>query len=250
MTYKILIVDDDPDSRTGLATLLRADRYQVSTASDAITAMVTTRRVDPDLVILDLNLPAGDGFAVIEQLRAYKPSNPIPVIVVTGRDAQTNRQRALNAGAVALFQKPANDGELLETIRAHIGKPRPALQKILIIEDDPDTQKGLATLLKAEGFIPSFVADGATALSVAAKEQPSVILLDLGLPAGDGFIVLDRLAKHPTLSGVPVIVVSARDPAVNKPKALQAGAVAFFQKPADFEALLTAIRNAIASEPA
>jgi len=250
MTYKILVVDDDAHSRTELTTWLRADRYQVSTATDAITAMVTARRVDPDLVILDLTLPAGGGFAVLEQLRAHKPSSPVPVIIMTARVPQSNRRRALDAGAVAFLQKPVNHDELLQTVRAHVGKPLAALKKILIVEDDPDTQKGLATLLKAEGFVTSFVADGATALSVAAKEEPSVILLDLGLPAGDGFVVLDRLTNHPTLSGVPVIVVSARDPAVNKPKALHAGAVAFFQKPADFDELLKAIRRAIAPEPA
>jgi DNA-binding response OmpR family regulator len=181
---------------------------------------------------------------VLEQLQAYKPSAPIPVVVLTARDPQLNRQRALEAGAVAFLQKPADHEELLSTIRAHIGKVRPALKKILIIEDDPDTQKGLATLLKAEGFLTNFVADAATAVSVASRENPNLILLDLGLPAGDGFMVMERLKKHPTLNGIPVIVVSARDPEVNRPKALQAGAEAFFQKPPDFDELVKAIRKA------
>lgn len=245
MTNKILIIDDDQDTQRGLTVLLRADGYHVSVASDAIGAMIAVRRTDPDLVILDLSLPAGDGFTVLEQIRAYRPSNPIPTIVLTAHDPQLNRQRALAAGAVAFFQKPADHTKFLQTIRAHISKPRPALKKILIIEDDPDTQKGLATLLKAEGFVTNSASDAATALSVASREEPNVILLDLGLPAGDGFMVLERLSKHPTLNSIPVIVLSARDPEVNKPKALQAGAQAFFQKPADFDDLLKSIRKAV-----
>jgi len=245
---KILIVDDDDATQRGLAMLLKGDGYHVSAAPDAIAAMVTLRRVNPDLVILDLGLPAGDGFTLLEQIKAHKPYDPIPAIVLTARDPQTNEQRAISAGAVAFFQKPADHEELLWTIRRHIGQQRPALKKVLIIEDDPDTQKGLATLLKAEGFVANFASDGATALSVAAREEPDVILLDLGLPAGDGFVVLDRLKKHLTLNSVPVIVVSARDPEVNRPKALQAGAEAFFQKPADFDALVKTIRSVVGEE--
>jgi len=245
MIGKILIIDGDDEIQRSLGSLLRASGFQTSSATDAISAMITVRKVNPDLVILELALPAGDGFNVLEQLAAHRPSDPLPVIVVTTRDAQASRQRALAAGAVAVFQKPASHDEILRAIRTHIGQKRAPRKRILIVEDDPDTQKGLATLLRAEGFVPHFAADGVSALSVAAREEPDVILLDLGLPAGDGFVVLDRLRKHATLSSVPVIVVSARDAEVNRPKALLAGAQDFFQKPADFDELLQSIRRAV-----
>jgi DNA-binding response OmpR family regulator len=245
MIQKILIVDDDTDTQRGLGVLLKADGYDVSSASDAITGVIAAKRTDPDLVILDLGLPGGDGFTVLEQLRAHRPSAPVPVVVLTARDPLFDRARALAAGAVAFLQKPAGHQELLAAIRAHIGNPQPALKKILIVEDDADTQKGLAVLLKSEGFVTSFASDAATVLPIAAREEPDVILLDLGLPAGDGLKVLERLRKHPTLNRAPVIVVSARSPAANEPKALQAGAEAFFQKPPDFEELLRSVRKAV-----
>jgi chemosensory pili system protein ChpA (sensor histidine kinase/response regulator) len=65
------------------------------------------------------------------------------------------------------------------------------------------------------------------------------------LPAGDGFIVMERLANVDSLSSIPVIVLSARDPHTNKERALNAGAKAFFQKPADNEELLAAIRKTL-----
>jgi DNA-binding response OmpR family regulator len=64
----------------------------------------------------------------------------------------------------------------------------------------------------------------------------------LGLPVGDGFVVLDRLQAIDGLSAVPVIVLSARDPQANEERALKAGASAFFQKPADNDELLNVIR--------
>jgi DNA-binding response OmpR family regulator len=245
MANSILVIDDDEETQRGLKVMLSADGFHVSSATDAISAMIAVRRMSPDLVILDLGLRAGDGFSVLHQLRAHKPFDPIPAIVLTARHAEGNRQRALDAGAVAFLQKPADHDELLATIRAHIGKSQRGVRKVLIVEDDPDTQKGIAALLQAEGFVTNFASDAATAVSVAAREKPDIILLDLGLPAGDGFKVMERLAIHPTLNDVPFVVISARDPGVNRPKALQAGAVAYFQKPADFDELLKVIRAAV-----
>jgi DNA-binding response OmpR family regulator len=74
------------------------------------------------------------------------------------------------------------------------------------------------------------------------KSAPSLIILDLGLPVGDGFVVLDRLQNSGALAAIPVIVLSARDPQNNEEKALKAGAAAFFQKPADNDELLNVIR--------
>jgi DNA-binding response OmpR family regulator len=67
---------------------------------------------------------------------------------------------------------------------------------------------------------------------------------------GDGFVVLDRLQTSDALSGVPVIVLSARDPQTNEERALKAGAAAFFQKPADNEELMNVIRVSLGTEAA
>ena len=117
--------------------------------------------------------------------------------------------------------------------------------KILLVEDDPDTRAGLAIRLESQGFDVVEALDGASAMGVAVREQPDLILLDLGLPAGDGFVLLQRFRSHGALSSVPVIVLSARDAATNRQKALDAGAVDYFQKPADGPALIEAIRKAI-----
>jgi DNA-binding response OmpR family regulator len=68
------------------------------------------------------------------------------------------------------------------------------------------------------------------------------------LPVGDGFVVLDRLQNIDALSGVPVIVLSARDPQSNEERALKAGAAAFFQKPADNDELMNVIRVSLSHE--
>jgi DNA-binding response OmpR family regulator len=118
--------------------------------------------------------------------------------------------------------------------------------KILVVDDDPDLVRALRLRLRANNYEIATAADGYAAIATAQKERPDLIVLDLGLPAGDGFVVLQRLQNSDTLSGIPVIVLSARDPQNNEERALKAGAAAFFQKPADNEELLNVIRVSLA----
>ena len=118
-------------------------------------------------------------------------------------------------------------------------------KKILIIDDDPHLLLGLTPRLKASGFSVVTALDAISAIAVARKELPDLIILDLGLPGGDGFLVLERLKNLAILAAIPVVVLSARDPVGNKKRALEAGAVAFFQKPPDNHEFLTSIRQAL-----
>ncbi len=119
--------------------------------------------------------------------------------------------------------------------------------KILIVDDDPDLRRGLNLRLRANHYDTAYATDGFSAIAMAQKERPDLIILDIGLPAGDGFVVLDRLQQNANLSCIPVIVLTARDPQFNKERTLKAGAAAFLQKPADNNELLNVIRATLNS---
>jgi DNA-binding response OmpR family regulator len=118
-------------------------------------------------------------------------------------------------------------------------------KKILIVEDDHDVRLGYHIRLKANGYDTFFAADSLSCIMEARKHQPDLIILDLGLPGGDGFVVMERLKANMYLSVVPVIVVTARDPHSNRERALKAGARAFLQKPVDNDELLGVIRKCL-----
>jgi DNA-binding response OmpR family regulator len=120
---KILIVEDDADVRLGYNVLLRANHYDTFFAADAMCAISEARKCLPDVILLDLGLPAGDGFVVLERLRANMQLSLIPVIVISGRDLPVNKERALLLGAKAFIQKPWNDNELLALIGNLAGQP-------------------------------------------------------------------------------------------------------------------------------
>jgi DNA-binding response OmpR family regulator len=122
-------------------------------------------------------------------------------------------------------------------------------KKILIVDDDPDIRHGMHVRLKANDYDTFFAADAFSGVAEARKHRPDLIILDLGLPAGDGFVVMERLAKIPFLAVIPVIVVSARDGLGNQKRAVDAGAKAFLQKPVDDMELLALVRRFLGDPP-
>ena len=119
---KILIVDDDPDLRQALRLRLHANHYDTINAGDGYSAIAQAYKEHPNLIILDLGLPAGDGFVVLDRLQKDDKLSSIPVVVLTARDAQSTERIALHSGAAAFFQKPADNAELLEVIRATLSQ--------------------------------------------------------------------------------------------------------------------------------
>jgi DNA-binding response OmpR family regulator len=118
----ILIVDDDPDMLQALQIRLKANGYDVHCAEDGTGAISEARKHAPDLIVLDLGIPAGDGFVVLDTLKTNIDLSSIPVIVLSGRDRRANEERVLNAGARAFLQKPVESNEFLAVIRQALGE--------------------------------------------------------------------------------------------------------------------------------
>jgi len=118
-------------------------------------------------------------------------------------------------------------------------------RKILILDDDADVRRGMSMRLRAAGYDTVFAADGFSATATAVKEKPDLILLDLGLPACNGYVVMSRLRNNAALSGVPIVVITGRATHLEETKAMEAGATAFLQKPVDVAVLLETVRAAI-----
>ena len=119
---KILIVEDDGDVRLGMQVRLKANHYDTVFAADALSGMAEAIREKPDLIILDLGLPARDGFVVMERLKTLPSLAVIPIVVVSARDVRANQERVFNAGAKAFLQKPVDNAELLAVIRQTLGE--------------------------------------------------------------------------------------------------------------------------------
>jgi two-component system cell cycle response regulator len=114
----VLLVDDDDTFLLAIGVRLKSMGYTVCTAKDAVNAISAVRKNNPDVVVLDVSLPAGDGFLVAERLRNLIVSATTPIIFVTASEKAELRDRAMKLGAVEFLQKPFDATTLADAIES------------------------------------------------------------------------------------------------------------------------------------
>jgi two-component system phosphate regulon response regulator PhoB len=113
---RVLVVDDEPDVLLLCRLNLEQRGHQVLEAPDGDEALDLARREAPDLVVLDLMLPGIDGYQVLQALRADEATSGIPVLVLTAKSLQADRERSRQLGAAAFLTKPFLPDELCDMV--------------------------------------------------------------------------------------------------------------------------------------
>ena len=130
---RVLVVDDEPQIRRALAVNLRARGYEVDLAETGEQALELAARHHPDVVVLDLGLPGIGGVEVIEGLRGW---SRVPVIVLSVREAESDKVAALDAGADDYVTKPFGMDELLARLRSALRRAAPAEEEAVVTTPD------------------------------------------------------------------------------------------------------------------
>jgi DNA-binding response OmpR family regulator len=115
---KILVVDDEPEIVRSVGMRLRAGGYEVVSAMDGLQATNVALREQPDLIILDIGMPAGDGHVVAKRLRQSIRTCSVPIIFLTARTAEEDFSRALDAGVAKYIVKPFDPSELMTVVES------------------------------------------------------------------------------------------------------------------------------------
>ena len=118
--------------------------------------------------------------------------------------------------------------------------------KIVIIEDEPDTAEMYAEMMRISGYEVVKFFGGHSAVDQLVDQQPDAVVLDLMMPDMSGLDVLNYIQEQPSLSELPVIIVSAKAMPEDIEKGMKAGAVAYLTKPVSFADLRVAIDEAVA----
>ena len=121
---KVLIADDDPGIRDLVRTYLDMEGYEVHMAHDGVEALAKVQQIRPHAMILDINMPQMDGFAVLHIMRGMEDAT-MPVLVLTARHAADDVKRAMNAGARDYLAKPFTRPQLLARMARMLRLPAP-----------------------------------------------------------------------------------------------------------------------------
>ncbi len=117
MKHKILLVEDDEKIVKALTIRLKSQGYDIATAYDAVMATARAMDYHPDVILLDISMPGGNGFTVAERLLHSSVTANIPIIFLTASKEPGLRERAKELGAVGFLEKPFEAEELLAMIR-------------------------------------------------------------------------------------------------------------------------------------
>lgn len=121
----VLIADDDTSLLKAMECRLESLGYQVFTTQDGYQALAIARREHPDLLILDISMPAGSGVSVLHRIRAIDEIADVPVIFITGHDTRTIQAETGGLINAVVLQKPFDTGTLIATIQETLdGNPR------------------------------------------------------------------------------------------------------------------------------
>jgi phosphate regulon transcriptional regulator PhoB len=126
MSSRVLIVEDEPDIRELVVHHLKREGYQVSAASSGEEALRQVQAAPPDLVLLDLMMPAMDGLEVCRRLRQDPATVSLPIVMLTAKGDEVDRVLGLEIGADDYIVKPFSPKELLARVRAVLRRSRPA----------------------------------------------------------------------------------------------------------------------------
>lgn len=132
MNWSILVVDDEPLTRNLLRLMLEPAGYRVAGASDGFEALDMVKEIQPDIMILDVMMPAMDGITVCRKLRGEVETATLPIIMLSGKVHRDAIQEGLAAGANRYLAKPMSRTGLLQELRELLGGN----------EVRPDTEKG------------------------------------------------------------------------------------------------------------
>jgi len=227
----VLVVEDDAETAFVIKALLRSRGHRVLLAGDADEGLQVARTHRPGLIVLDVRLPDVDGLALAEIFQHDPDTSHTPLMVISAFD---ERDRAFRLGASAFLRKPLQAAPFLASVDGLLRRPAQRIQgRVLVVDDDPSIVAICDEVLRNLGFEVELARGLEDARSAVRARRPDVLLLDVGLPDGEGYALLEELQVERSGPPLSVIFVSARADTASKVKALRLGADDYLVKPFD-----------------
>ncbi len=206
--HKVLIVEDDLQLAELLKLRLQEDGYNLLIAPTLKAASEILAKSAIEVIILDIQLPDGNGLDWLKKAEESPGAKIIPVIVITGRELDMNTYSL--PMLIGWLRKPFEEKELLTALRVAVKEKNSRAAKVLIVEDDRITRKLIIDQLQHLNIDFIEAPDGAEAIKLAIQESPDLIILDISLPYNDGFTVVEVL-RHEKVANTPLLVYTSRD---------------------------------------
>lgn len=238
MSKKILVIDDDPVLTTMLKSNFEKNGYQAVTAADGLEGLAKFASEKPDLIILDILMPKMDGYTFVQEFKRIGSVQTTPIIVLTAVDDMQDVFAI--EGINDYIVKPFKTEDLLKKVAKHLSAPR---KLVLIVDDAAEVTSLIEAILEERGYVVKTAANGIDGLSIAKKENPDLVILDVMMPKLDGYRVCRMLKYDQRYKNIPVVMLSAKTEEEDKTLAREVGVNFYLSKPFSGGALLHTMKE-------
>jgi signal transduction histidine kinase/CheY-like chemotaxis protein len=263
-TRRVLVVEDDPTLRKSIHALLQSGTVEIVEAGTIAEAMEEMDRGTFDCIVMDLALPDGSGYDLLERVSTSKEHASPPVIVYTGRVLSPDEEQRLRRYSKSIIIKGAKSPErLVDEVTLFLHSVESALppeqqrmlraarqrddvfegRTILLAEDDVRNIFALSHVIEPLGAKLEIARNGREALDALARHADiDLVLMDIMMPEMDGFAAMIEIRKNPEHARLPIIALTAKAMASDRQKCLEAGADDYISKPIDVDKLVSLCR--------
>ena len=263
-TRRVLVVEDDPVLRQSIHALLKSETVEIVEAGTIADALEQINRTSFDCIVMDLALPDGSGYDLLERVSTSQEHASPPVIVYTGRVLSPDEEQRLRRYSRSIIIKGAKSPErLVDEVTLFLHSVESALppeqqrmlraarqrddvfegRTILLAEDDVRNIFALSHVIEPLGAKLEIARNGREALdSLARHPQIDLVLMDIMMPEMDGFTAMTEIRKNPDHARLPIIALTAKAMASDRQKCLEAGADDYISKPIDVDKLVSLCR--------
>jgi signal transduction histidine kinase/CheY-like chemotaxis protein len=263
-TRRVLVVEDDPALRQSIHALLKSETVEIVEAGSVAQALDEMERGTFDCVVMDLALPDGSGYELIERVSTEGEHASQPVIVYTGRVLSPDEEQRLRRYSKSIIIKGAKSPErLVDEVTLFLHSVESALppeqqrmlraarqrddvfegRTILLAEDDVRNIFALSHVIEPLGAKLEIARNGREALDALARNPDiDLVLMDIMMPEMDGLTAMGEIRKRSEHARLPIIALTAKAMASDRQKCLEAGADDYISKPIDVDKLVSLCR--------
>lgn len=235
---KILIIDDDPVVTLMLRSNLEKSGYSVVSAGDGQEGLSMFTSEKPDLIVLDILMPKMDGYTFVQEFKKIGSLQATPIIILTS--VESMQDIFAIEGINDYIVKPFQVEGLLRKIEKHLSTPR---KRVLVVDDAEEVTGLIEGILADRGYSVRTANNGIDGLTMAKKDSPDLIILDVMMPKLDGYRVCRMLKFDQRYKNIPVVMLSAKTEEQDKTLAREVGVNVYLPKPFSGGALLHTMKE-------
>ncbi|SDM07404.1 Signal transduction histidine kinase [Paenibacillus sp. OK060] len=204
----LLIIEDDVNFAHILMDMARGRGFKAIVALQGDIGLEMARQYLPDAIILDIQLPVMDGWAILGELKSSSATRHIPVHVISVID---DMKQGLMMGAIAYLKKPSSKDSLDKAFSHIESYTENQLKRLLIVEDDEIQRKAIIELIGHDDVAITAVSTGSEALNELHSQRYDCMVLDLMLTDMTGFELLDQIRDDQYLNDLPIIIYTGKE---------------------------------------